>query len=99
MPRRSHVDLEVTYRDGRPRLGYLYLSNQSEKSERSQRISPEIVIDINKDGELIGIELLDQIRVTIEAINNLLQEYGLESLKESDLAPILAAELTSPDGS
>ena len=91
MPNRVHVDLEITYRDGRPRMGYLYLSDPSEKSERSQRISPEMVIDINKDGELIGIELLNPSRVTLEAINNLLEEYGLNSLNESDLAPILAA--------
>lgn len=91
MTNRVHVDLEITYRDGRPRLGYLYLSEPSEKSEHSKRISPEMVIDINKKGELIGIELLDPARASLEAINNVLKEYGLEPLKESDLAPLLAA--------
>jgi uncharacterized protein YuzE len=91
MTNRVHVDLEITYRDGRPRLGYLYLSEPSEKSEHSKRISPEMVIDINKKGQLIGIELLDPARVSLEAINNVLKEYGREPLSESDLAPILAA--------
>lgn len=27
MSDKRHVDLEITYRDGRPRLGYLYLSD------------------------------------------------------------------------
>ncbi len=91
MTNRVHVDLEITYRDGLPRLGYLYLSEPSEKSEHSKRISPDMVIDINNKGELIGIELLDPAGVNLEAINNVLKEHGLEPLKESDLAPLLAA--------
>ena len=91
MTERRHVDLEISYRDGRPRLGYLYLSDPSEKSEHSRRISAEIVIDINKDGQLIAIELLDPENTTVEAINDVLKQYGLEPLKESDLKPLLAA--------
>ncbi len=91
MSSRIHVDLEITYRDGRPRLGYLNLADPNEKSEHCRRVSPEMVIDLNKDGQLIGIELLDPARVTLEAINNILEEYDLEPLKEADLAPILAA--------
>jgi uncharacterized protein YuzE len=85
------VDLEISYRNGRPRLGYLYLSDPSEKSEHSRRVSPEMVIDMNKDGKLIGIELLAPSLVTLEGINRLLKEYGIEPLQESDLAPLLAA--------
>jgi len=91
MTERRHVDLEISYRDGRPRLGYLYLSDPSEKSEHSRRISAEIVIDINKDGQLIGIELLDPENTTVGAINDVLKQYSLEPLKESDLKPLLAA--------
>ena len=32
MSDKRHVDLEITYRDGRPRLGYLYLSDPGEKA-------------------------------------------------------------------
>lgn len=90
MSKRRHVDLEITYRDGRPRLGYLYLSDPSEKSARSRRISAEMVIDINKQGQLIGIELLDPENTTVEAINDVLKEYGFEPIPESDLKPIAA---------
>jgi len=85
------VDLEITYRDGRPRLGYLYLSDPSEKSARSRRVSAEMVIDINKDGSLIGIELLDPENTTVGAINDVLEQYGLEPIHESDLKPLVAA--------
>lgn len=91
MTKRRHVDLEISYRDGRPRLGYLYLSEPSEKSEHSRRISAEMVIDINKDNQLIGIELLDPENTTVKAINNVLEQYGLEPVQESDLKPLLAA--------
>ena len=74
-----------------PRLGYLYLSDPSEKSARSRRISAEMVIDINTDGQLIGIELLDPENTTVEAINAVLAQYGLETIQESDLKPIVAA--------
>ena len=91
MSDKRHVDLEITYRDGRPRLGYLYLSDPSEKSEHSRRISPQIVVDINEHNELIGIELLDPENTTVDAINNVLEQYGMEPLKGADLKPLLAA--------
>ena len=88
----SHVDLELTYRDGLPRLGYLYLSEDpNEKSEHSRRVEPAMVIDLSREGKLIGIELLAPSKVTLEAINGILEEYGMEPLKKSDLAPLLAA--------
>ena len=86
-----HVDLEITYRNGSPRLGYLYLSDPSEKSAHSRRISPAMVIDVNKEGKLIGIELLDPSQVTLESINNVLKEHGMEPLNESHLKPLFAA--------
>ncbi len=85
------VDLRITYRNGRPRVGYLYLSDPKEKSARTRRVEPGMVLDINNEGKLIGIELLAPQMVTLDAINSILKEYGLEPLKESDLAPILAA--------
>jgi uncharacterized protein YuzE len=91
MIEKQHVDLEISYRDGRPRLGYLYLSDPVEKSARSRRVSAEFVIDINKDGQLIGIELLDPENTTVEAINSVLKQYGFEPIRESDLKPIVAA--------
>lgn len=50
-----------------------------------------MVIDVNKEGKLIGIELLAPSQVTLEAINNVLKEHGLEPLDESQLKPLIAA--------
>jgi len=88
----TDVYLEVTYRDGRPWVAYLYLPRKKkEKSDHCRKMEPDIVLDINKGGNLIGIELLAPELVTLEAINGILKEYGLEPLKESDLAPLVAA--------
>jgi uncharacterized protein YuzE len=86
-----YVDLRISFRNGLPRLGYLYLSDPKEKSARSRRVELGMVLDFNQDGKLIGIELLAPQRITLEAINKILKEYEQEPLKESDLAPIFAA--------
>lgn len=88
----TDVYLEVTYRGGRPWVAYLYLARKKkEKSDHCREVEPDMVLDINKQGKLIGIELLAPELATLEAINAILKEYGLEPLQESDLAPLLAA--------
>lgn len=88
----KQIYLEVTYRDGRPYVAYLHLpSKPNEKSHKCRRVEPGMILDVNKEGKLIGIELTAPSKVTLDAVNNILKEYGLEPLKESDLAPLLAA--------
>jgi uncharacterized protein YuzE len=86
------IHLEVTYEDGRPWVAYLYLPREkNEKSDHCVEVEPDMVLDINKDGKLIGIELLAPQLVTLEAINAVLEEYGFEPLTENVLKPLLAA--------
>jgi uncharacterized protein YuzE len=86
------IHLDVTYEDGRPWVAYLYLPRKrNEKSARSVEAEPDMVLDVNTEGKLIGIELLAPQLVTLEAINTVLEEYGLESLEESVLKPLAAA--------
>ena len=61
-----HVDLRVSYRDGQPRVGYLYLSQNREKSARTRRIEPGMFVDINDEGRLIGIEFLAPMSIALE---------------------------------
>ena len=68
------VYLEVTYREtGDPWVAYLYLSERERKRKREQHMpvksSLDMVLDINKQGKLIGIELLSPEMVTIDAVN------------------------------
>ncbi len=88
----KQIYLEVTYRGGRPYVAYLYLPRKpKEKRHKCRRIEPGMILDINKGGELMGVELTAPTMVTLEAINSILKEYDLEPLEESDLAPLLAA--------
>jgi len=88
----TDVYLEVTYRDGRAWVAYLYLPRKNdEKSDHCRKMEPDMVLDINREGKLIGIEMLAPQLVTLEGINTILGEYGFEALGESVLKPLLAA--------
>src|SRR5882672_4500065 len=50
--------LEVTFRRGRPIAAYYYLPRKrGQKSHRTRRIEPGLVIDMSRDGQPIGIEI------------------------------------------
>lgn len=84
--------LRVTYQDGRPEIAYLFLPREpGEKSADSERIEPEMVLDFNANGKLIGIEILDPNEVTMDAINEVVRKHGLAPLTQKELAPIVAA--------
>ena len=84
--------LQVTYRRGRPDIAYLYLPcKKGEKSYQTELVEPGMVLDFNREGKLIGIELVEPELVTLEGVNRILEEHSFTPLSESDLAPLLAA--------
>lgn len=84
--------LEVTFRGGKPLAAYYYLKRRpGQKSFRTQRVEPGMIIDFNREGQPIGIEITAPGKLTLAAINCVLRELGLPSLKRSDLSPVLAA--------
>lgn len=86
------VYLEVTYRRGSPWVAYLHLSrNPGDESDRCVEVEPDMVLEINAEGKLMGIELTTPELVTLEVVNEVLEEYGFEPLDASDLKPLLAA--------
>ena len=89
----KQIYLKVTYRDdGSPFAAYLHLpSKPSEERAKCRRVEPGMILDINKEGELIGVELTAPSLVTLDDINKVLAEYNLEPIKEATLKPLLAA--------
>lgn len=84
--------LEVTYRHGRPIAAYYYLPRRSQdRSHRTKRVEPGLVIDFTRAGKPIGIEILAPDKLTLAAFNRLLHELGFPPLKRADLAPLMAA--------
>lgn len=84
--------LEVTFRRGTALAAYYYLpGRRGQKSVKTRRLDPGVVIDFNRSGEPIGIEITAPSKLSLAAFNRVLRELGLPPLKRSDLAPLLAA--------
>lgn len=84
--------LEATFRRGRPLAAYYYLPRDpKDKSYRTQRIEPGLVIDFRRDGKAIGIEILAPEKLTLAVFNRVLRDLGQPLLKRTDLASLRAA--------
>ena len=84
--------LEVTFRHGRPIAAYYYLPRDTDqKSARTRRVEPGLIIDFGADGQAIGIEITIPDMVSLAGLNAVLQELGHAPASEADLAPVLAA--------
>ena len=84
--------LEVTFRRGRPIAAYYYLPRRrAQRSYRTQRFEPGIVVDFGRGGEPIGLEITAPSEITLAAIHRVLRPLGLDTLRRGDIAPLLAA--------
>jgi hypothetical protein len=84
--------LEVTFRHGRPLAAYLYLPREpSDKSYRTEKTAPGLVIDFNRSGTPIGIEITAPAKSSAAALNRILRRLGLPTVTRADLAPLRAA--------
>ena len=84
--------LEVTFRHGRPFAAYLYLPRRgTERSYRTVRTDAGLMIDFDREGKPIGIEITAPTKVSLTSLNNTLRSLGLPLVKKADLAPLLAA--------
>ena len=84
--------LEVTFRHGQPLAAYLCLPRTpADKSHRSKRVEPGLVIDFNRSGKPIGIEITAPSRLSAPALNRLLRRLGVPTVTRGDLAPLRAA--------
>ena len=84
--------LEVMFRRGRAIGGYYYLPRRpGEKSVRTIRVEPGLVIDFGRSGKAIGIEITTPGEITASLFNRVLRELGLPALKRTDLTPLRGA--------
>ena len=84
--------LEVTFRHGRPIAAYYHPPRGADqKSVRTRRVEPGLIIDFAADGQAIGIEITIPDRVSLAGLNAVLQELGHAPASEAYLAPVLAA--------
>ena len=84
--------LEITFRHGRPIAAYYYLPRQAgEKSVRTRRVEPGLVIDYGNNDRALGIEITAPSQLSLEALNAVLDELGHPPASAADLAPLVAA--------
>jgi len=84
--------LEVTFRHGQPIAAYLYLPREiGEKSYRTSKAEPGMVVDFGQSGNPIGIEITAPTKITVADLNDVLSKLGLPLIKDSELAPLRAA--------
>lgn len=85
-------ELVATYRGGRPFAAYYRLSERAgQKSVRTRRFEPGLVVDFARNGDPLGIEIIQPHAVTAAAMNRVLKELGLPSVKRGELAPLRVA--------
>ena len=88
----KHSYLEVTFRHGRPLAAYYYLPRApGDKSARTRRIEPGMIVDFNEHGAPIGIEITAPTALSLLDFNRVLLELGLAQVDRDDLAPLHAA--------
>lgn len=84
--------LEITFRRGRAFAAYYYLPRRpGQKSYRSIRVEPGMVVDLARGGKPIGIEITAPSLVSQSIFNRVLKQFGLPAAKSADLAPLKAA--------
>ena len=84
--------LEVTFWRGRPIAAYYYLPRRpGQKSVRTRRVEPGLIIDLARGDQPIGIEITAPSKLSLAVLNRLLRELGFAPVSRQDLAPVLAA--------
>jgi hypothetical protein len=85
------VYLELTYRDGKPFAGYLWLPRRpGDAAARSRKAAAGLVVDYAEDGRPIGIEIVSPSHVSPSDMKALLAELHCDWVSEKVLAPLFA---------
>ena len=68
--------LEITYR-GCPIAAYLYLPRRlKDRSHRSTAAAPGLVVDFDREGRPIGIEITAPGKISLAGLNKVLRDLG-----------------------
>ena len=88
----SQTYLEVTFRHGKPLAAYYYLPRRpGQRSYRTQRFEPGLIVDFSRGGRPLGIEITASSSTPLSAINRVLASLGLSKLSRAEFAPLRLA--------
>jgi len=84
--------LEVTFRHGKPIAAYYYLPRRAgQKSYRTERLENGLLVDYNRSGRAIGIEITAPSELSLTTLNRVLRRLGQSTVTRKEMAPLLAA--------
>lgn len=83
------MDLTISYRDGRPYAAYLSLTRSApRKVHRTREFESEILVDFARDGQPLGIEMLDPRHATRTRLNRIMKKLRLPPLEREAVRPL-----------
>ena len=86
------MDLTISYQKGEPYAAYLTIPHPfGEKSCRQRQMEPEIIVDFDRDGKPLGIEMLDPRHATWTKLNRVMKRLQLPPLTKEWVRPLRAA--------
>ena len=84
--------LQVTFRKGRPFAAYYYLERRRRaRSHHIKVAAPGLIVDFDRAGRPLGIEILDPRRVKIAKLNSVLRSLGCDGLSRAESNALHAA--------
>jgi len=85
--------LQVTFSRGRPIVAYYYFPAKlgRRKSHHTRYAAPGFLVDFDRTGRPIGIEIVEPRSMTLRELNRALRGLGLRAMRRIDLTPVLAA--------
>ena len=84
------ISLEVTYWQGQPLVAYYYLASTAPRlCARTMLVDDTMLVDFDAEGRVLGVELLEPLRLPRGALDRLLVSLGLPRTGPSDLLPLL----------
>jgi len=86
----SQPHLEIMFRKGKAVAAYLRVAGQR-RVATSRQVRPTIVADLDEEGALLGLELLDPRHTEVEEVQRVLAELHASAVAVADLAPLRAA--------
>lgn len=88
----SQLYLEVTFRRGQPVAAYLYFPrSMGERSCRTSRAGPGMVIDYGENSRPLGMEITAPSKITVADLNRVLDGLGVPEVSADDVLPLKAA--------
>ena len=86
------MNLTISFREGKAYAAYLTLPHRvGVKSFHQREMAPDIIVDFDRAGRPLGIEMLDPRRATWTKLNRIMDKLEMPRLPREWVRPLRAA--------